>query len=64
MCPSNPARADLIKLDPMTRVALDKDVQPTCQFELFGASETMSAIYSFEGAYLESMRTERSDTLL
>ena len=68
MCPSNPADQvprlrDLIKLDPMTRVNPDNDVQPTGQFEIYDASETMSAIYSPEGAFVGSMRTKRIETL-
>ena len=54
-----PRLRDLIKLDPMTRVNPDKDVQPTGQFEIYNASETMSAIYSLEGAFLGSMRKRR-----
>ena len=46
-----PCLRDLIKLDPMTRVNPDKDVQLTGQFEIYSASETMSAIYSPEGAF-------------
>ena len=58
-----PRLRDLIKLDSMTRVNPDKDVQPTGQFEIYNASETMSAIYSPEGAFLGSMRKERIETL-
>ena len=47
----------------MTRVNPDKDVQPTGQFETYKASETMSAIYSPEGAFLGSMSTKRIETL-
>ena len=67
MCPSNPAKAtpqDLIKLDPMTRVNPDKDVQPTGQFDVHNASATMSAIYSPEGAFFGSISTKRIQTLL
>ena len=55
-----PQLRELIKLDPMTRVNPDKDVQPTGQFEIY---ETMSAIYSPEGAFLGSMNTKRIETL-
>ena len=58
-----PRLRDLIKLDPMTRVNPDKDVQPTGQFEICDASETMGAIYSPEGAFLGSMRKKRIETL-
>ena len=58
-----PRLRDLIKLDPMTRVNPDKDVQPTGQFEIYNASGTMSAIYSPEGAFLGSMRKKRIETL-
>ena len=54
-----PELSDLIKLDPMTRVNPDKDVQPTGQSEIYNASETMSAVYSPEGALLGSMRKKR-----
>ena len=47
----------------MTRVNPDKDVQPTGQFEIYNVSETMSAIYSPEGAFLGSMRKKRIETL-
>ena len=58
-----PHLRDLIKLNPMTRVNPDKDVQPTGQFEIYNASETMSAIYSPEGAFWGSMSTKRIGTL-
>ena len=58
-----PRLRDLIKLDPMTRVNPDKDVQPTGQSEIYNASETMSAVYSPEGALLGSMRKKRIETL-
>ena len=56
---------------PMTRVNPDKVVQPTGQFDIHSAgqfdihnaSETMSAIYSPEGASLGSMRTKRIETM-
>ena len=57
-----PRLRDLIKLDPMTRVNPDKDVQPTGQFEIYNASETMS-IYSPEGPFLGSVSTKRTETL-
>ena len=47
----------------MTRVNPDKDMQPTGQFEIYDASETMGAIYSPEGALLGSMRKKRIETL-
>ena len=49
-----PHLRDLIKLDPMTRVNPDKGVQPTGRLEICNASETMSAVYSPEGAFLEA----------
>ena len=55
MCPfilQEPYLRDLIKLDPMTRIKPDKDVQPTGQFEIYRASKTISAIYSPEGALI------------
>ena len=58
-----PRLRDLIKLDPMTRVNPDKDVQPTGQFEIYNASETLSAVYSSEGAFLGSMKKKRIETL-
>ena len=42
----------------------DKDVQPTGQFEIYNASEPMSAVYSPEGAFLGRMRIKRIETLL
>ena len=47
----------------MTRVNPDKDVQPTGQSETYNASETMSGIYSPEGALLGSRSLKRSETL-
>ena len=58
-----PRLRDLIKLDPKTRVNPDKDVQPTGQFEIYNASETLSAVYSPEGAFLGSMKKKRIETL-
>ena len=55
--------AHLINLDPMTRVNPDKDVQSTGQFEIYNASETMSAVNSPEGAFLGSMRKKSIETL-
>ena len=54
---------DLIKLDPITRVNPDKDVQPAGQFDIYNASRAMSAIYSPERAFLGSMGTKRIETL-
>ena len=54
---------DLIESDSMTRVNPDNHVQPTGQFEIYNASETMSAVYSPEGAFLGSMRKKRIETL-
>ena len=59
-----PHLRDLIKLDALTRVIPDKDVQPTGQFEIYNASETMSAIYSPEGALLGCVSTKSFETLL
>ena len=58
-----PRLRDLINLDPMTRVNADKDVQPTGQFEIYNASETMSAIFSLDGAFLGSMRKRTIEAL-
>ena len=54
--------ADQVKS--MTRVTPDIDVQPTSQCKIYNASETMSAVYSPEGAFLGSMSTKRIEILL
>ena len=59
---ATPLRPDQVGL---TRVNNpDKDMQPTGQFEIYNASETMSAGYSPEGAFLGSMRSKRIESLL
>ena len=48
----------------MTRVNLDKDLQPNNQSEIYHASETMSATYGIEDAFLGSMSARRIETSL
>ena len=48
----------------ITRVNPDKDVQPTSQFKVYNASELPSAIHSPQGAFLGTMHTERTKTML
>ena len=55
---------DLFNFDVITRVNPDKEVQRSGQFEVYNASETPSAIHSPQGAFLGSMHTERTMTLL